>query len=642
GQWGGLNEITRYPEIATNHNPSEYAFGGAGGVVYKNMKASEYRKGSQLTYSLTNRNYNHRLSYRFSSGMNKKGWAFTGMIARRWAEEGWQEGTFYDAYGGYLGIEKKVNDKHTLALNVIASPYRRSTASPATQEVYDYRGIKYNAYWGWQNGEKRSERVRKGFQPLIQLSDYWKISDKSELWTTVSYQFGKDKGSRLDWQNVQNPSPLYYRNLPSYYAGLANPSVDQLVDGAAWTDRWINNDQEYTQINWDKLYRANAAQNIENHYGQTGRRALYYLVNDVVDDKIWNVGTHFIHNFTDNVKFLLNVHYQNYYSDQYREVKDLLGADFALNRDPFAARNQPLLSGLFNEGEDKVGKVVGDKIGYDYTFRRQDVKINPSLKVNLNKFDVFVSALASYTTNNREGKFLNYLYKDSYGKSKNHEFFNFGLKGQIVYKIDGRNFLIYNGAYFSQAPFLEDLFINARLNNVTAPNIKNTVVNANDISYVVSSPFVKVRATAYLVNTYNDTNVQRFFADGIRLTNTVEEGTTSEVESAFVTQVMSNVERKNIGAELGLEVKVTPTLSLNGLASYGKYSYENKPNVYFLSDAIGTFSNGQTYINYGQSYIKGFRQGGTPQEAYSVGLRYNSPKYWWVGANWNYLGNNFL
>lgn len=71
--WGGLNEITRYPEIALNHSPSEYGFGGVGSVFYKNTKASDYRKGSQLTYSLTNRNYNNRLSYRFSSGMNKKG-----------------------------------------------------------------------------------------------------------------------------------------------------------------------------------------------------------------------------------------------------------------------------------------------------------------------------------------------------------------------------------------------------------------------------------------------------------------------------------------------------------------------------------------------------------------------------------------
>lgn len=86
--------------------------------------------------------------------MNKNGWAFTGMIARRWAQEGIQDGTAYDAYSGYLGIEKKFSDRHTMTLNAIGSKYARSSSSPNTQEVYDFRGVHYNSYWGWQNGEK--------------------------------------------------------------------------------------------------------------------------------------------------------------------------------------------------------------------------------------------------------------------------------------------------------------------------------------------------------------------------------------------------------------------------------------------------------------------------------------------------------
>ncbi len=105
---------------------------------------------------------------------------------------------------------------------------------------------------------------------------------------------------------------------------------------------------------------------------------------------------------------------------------------------------------------------------------------------------------------------------------------------------------------------------------------------------------------------------------------------------------MSNVNRRNMGAELGVEVKVTPTITVNGVANYGKYIYTNNPEVYFASDAVGMFPNEKLYTSYGTSYIKNFRQGGTPQEAYSLGVKYSSPKYWWVGANWNYLGNNFL
>ncbi|MBT2621745.1 carboxypeptidase regulatory-like domain-containing protein [Chryseobacterium sp. ISL-6] len=652
GNWGGLNEITRYPEISANHAPSEYTYGGNSSVIYKNTKAGEYRKGFQFTQSLTNRNYRNRTSLRYSSGMNKKGWAFTVMGARRWAEEGIQEGTFYNAYSAYLGIEKRINDKHSITFNFIGAPYRRSTASPSTQEVYNYRGVHYNSYWGYQDGKQRSERIRKGFQPIFQIQDFWKIDKKSSLWTSVSYQFGKDKGSRLDWQNVQNPSPTYYRNLPSYYNSL-NPNtsvptssgeVPTSVQDAYQTSlaTWTSGDTNVTQLNWDNLYRRNKQQPIENYYGRTGKRALYYLVNDVSDDKIFNVSTHFVRNFNETTKFLLNVSYQNYRSELYRQVKDLMGADFVLNRDPFAATNQPGKSGLFNEGEENVTKQIGDRMTYNYIFRRQEIKVNPGLKFIAGKFDLFVTALAGYSTSSREGLFNHYLYKDSKGKSADYNFWNYGLKGQAIYKLNGRNFFIYNGAYYSQAPSLEDLFINPRVNSSTAPNIKNMVIRANDLSYVMSSPFLKLRLSGYLVDTSNETTVQRFFADGIQLNNIDDQGNETSVQSAFITQIMTDVKKRNLGVELGIDAKITPTLSLQGLISYGQFTYQNDPVTYFASDAAGVFSNGLSYMNVGKAYIKNYRQGGTPQQAYSFGFKYNSPKYWWFGGNWNYFDDSYL
>ncbi|CAD7804372.1 hypothetical protein CHRY9390_01214 [Chryseobacterium aquaeductus] len=651
GNWGGLNEITRFPEISQNHAPSEYAFGGNSSVIYKNTKASEYRKGFQFTQSLTNRNYRNRTSLRYSSGMNSKGWAFTIMGAKRWAQEGIQEGTFYDAYGAYLGIEKKFTERHNMTFNFIVAPYRRSTSSPSTQEVYDYRGVHYNSYWGFQDGKQRSERVRKGFQPIFQIQDFWKITPKSSLWSSLSYQFGKDKGSRLDWQNVQNPSPTYYRNLPSYYDSL-DPNASVLGPNGITTTAqdayqtslaaWSNGDPNTTQLNWDYLYKRNLQQPSGSYYGQTGKRALYYLVNDVSNDKIFNAATHFVHHLNDRTKFLLNFSYQNYHSEQYREVSDLLGADFVLNRDPFAATNQPGKSGLFNEGEENVTKKVGDKMAYDYIFRRQEFKINPGIKLSTGKFDIFISAMAGYSSSSREGLFNHYLYKDSFGKVKNYNFWNYGVKGQAIYKLNGRNFLVYNGAYYSQTPFLEDIFINPRVNGALAPNLQNMIVNANDLSYVISSPFLKLRFTGYMVNSSHETVLKRFFADGIQINSSDDQGNQTIVQSAFVTEIMTDVKRRNMGAELGVDVKIFPTLSLQGLASFGQLTYQNDPETYFASDASGTFINSLSYTSFGKSYIKNYRQGGTPQQAYSLGARYNSPKYWWLGANWNYLDDNFL
>lgn len=642
--WGGLNDIVRYPDVAINHSPSEFAFGGVGNVLDKNMKASEYREGSQLIYSLTNRNYRHRLSYRFTSGMNDKGWAFTGMLARRWAQEGRREGTFYDAISGYLGVEKKFSDSHTLALNIYGSNYRRSTSSPNTQEVYDYRGVEYNAYWGWQDGRKRSERVKKGFTPVIQLTDYWKINDKSQLWTTLSYQFGKEKSSRLTWFNANNPSPIYYKNLPSYWENYEDPNAEQVENYNRRVDWWTNNDQAHTQIDWESLYR----KNLNAPLTENGRQAYYFLVNDVKDNRIWNLSTHYINYLSDNTKLFINVSYRNYYSEQYRAIKDLLGADYALNLDPFAKTNQ---GGSFNTEDTNLIVREGDKYGYDYIYRHQDIKFNPGIKFAAGSFDAMVTGLLAYATNSREGLFKHYLYENSYGKSESQNFWNYGVKGRLTYTINGRNFLVYNGAYYTKAPYLDNIFVNSRNSNSVVPNVDNTIVNANDLSYIIASPKVKLRATGYLINTQNETDVQHFFGDGVNLSTLDESGNEVQGDNqAMLTQVLSNVNKRFLGAELGVQVKITPAWEVSGLVNIGQYTYANNPTLYFATDDIGLFyeknAQGQLvaseYKNFGEAYLKDYKVGGTPQQAYSLGLSYRSPNYWWVSANWNYLSHSYL
>ena len=82
--WGGLNDVTRYPyESVDNITPSAYTFGNLGGVVYYNTRASSYRKQTSLAYSFTNRSYRHRAMATYSSGLSKNGWAFTFSASRR-------------------------------------------------------------------------------------------------------------------------------------------------------------------------------------------------------------------------------------------------------------------------------------------------------------------------------------------------------------------------------------------------------------------------------------------------------------------------------------------------------------------------------------------------------------------------------
>lgn len=622
GNWGGLNNVIRYPhELAENNTVSDYSFSNLGGTTYYDTRASNYRKGINLSYSFSNRTYQHRVMATYSTGMLPSGWAFTVSGSRRWMEEGVIDGTYNDSYAYFASIEKKLSDKHRINLTAFGTPSRKAGSSPNTQEVYDLRGKNYNAYWGWQDGDRRNEREKKIFEPMFMLSHYWNINNKTKLTTTASYQFGYNKSARLNRYQADNPSPTYYKNLPSYWLAKGN-----MAEYNALLSAWQNNDPSVTQINWTELYNANrnAPYYLDPYSNQEGRRASYFLVDDVIKDKTFNASTHLQTQFADNWKFYVNVNYQNLVSDNYREVKDLLGSDFVLNKTAFLKGDGSATS-IDDYNILRPGSVArkGDKTEYDYKLYRQELTTNFTTRIIINRWDVAASALIGWNESYRDGKYMHGLYaNNSYGKSQKENFIDLGLRGGITYKINGRNFITVNSSYFESAPTLNEIFPNARLNNDISPNITKQKINANDITYTLRSPSVKGRVSGYYTKIKDATEISRYFAQGVGLDGG---------NDAFIAEVLTGVEKDFLGTELGIEWNITSTLILSGIASVGQYTYKNNPNLYVLSDLSSTIKD------YGKSYLKDYKQAGTPQKGYSLGLRYNSPKYWWVGVSGNFL-----
>lgn len=116
GMIGGLNDATRNKEGIGAFEVNNFTFGPIGGATNINMRASQYAAGSKLSLSGCNRNYILRGMYTYSTGLLKNGWAFTGSLGYRWANEGVIEGTFYNAFSYFLAAEKVFNDKHSLSL----------------------------------------------------------------------------------------------------------------------------------------------------------------------------------------------------------------------------------------------------------------------------------------------------------------------------------------------------------------------------------------------------------------------------------------------------------------------------------------------------------------------------------------------
>ncbi|RPD91611.1 hypothetical protein EGM88_14740, partial [Aureibaculum marinum] len=74
--------------------------------------------------------------------------------------------------------------------------------------------------------------------------------------------------------------------------------------------------------------------------------------------------------------------------------------------------------------------------------------------------------------------------------------------------------------------------------------------------------------------------------------------------SAFVQEVLTGIDKKNIGVELGIEAQVTPTIKLKGAASVGEYTYDNNPDLYLTS---ASFESADGSISYGQANLKDYK-----------------------------------
>lgn len=616
GDWGGLNDATRNQEFTNGSAPSDYAFGGIAGTQFINTRASIYRPGTRISYLNTNTNYSNRVMATHASGMDKDGWAYVISGGRRWAQEGYFEGTTYDANSLFASIEKKISNNHSLNFTSIYAQNKRGKNSPNTAEQTDLAGEKYNSYWGYQEGEKRNSRIKKSEEPMFMLTHYWKVNPKTNLNTTVSYQIGQIGNSRLDYTKSNNPDPTYYGKLPSFYTNYFDNNNNYVGNTPAYIAK--ANDQKALflankQLDWKDIYRINN-ENIDN-----GSRIVLY--EDRTDENIATFNTRLNSQLSDNVILIAGGNYLNSRTKNFKNMLDLLGGTYFADKSTFGIGDQQYSD--LNNPNRTLG--VRDHYGYNYNIDVTKLDAFTQFKFTYNKVDFYLAQSFSRSSYQRDGLYKNGYYPNSsFGKSDKINFDNFGFKGGMTYKITGRNFIDLNAIYMSKAPNSKDVFPNARVNNDITPNITNETIKGVDLGYIIKAPKLKARFTGYFSETLNSTDINFYYADAVG------------GEGAFVSEVVTGINKKNRGIEAGLEYQITSTIKVTGVAAYGEYTITNNPDVTVTNDASASTTD------LGKANFTGLKQSGMPQQAYSFGVEYRDPKFWWIGANANYIADNYL
>jgi hypothetical protein len=356
----------------------------------------------------------------------------------------------------------------------------------------------------------------------------------------------------------------------------------------------------------------------------SGRLSRYIIEERVINTQRFNVNSVINTKFGDKIDFTAGASYQFQNNHYFKRVDDLLGGEFYVNLNQFAERDFPADNIANQHDLDRPNRIlaVGDKFGYDYNININMAAAWAQGVFKFNKIDFFLAGTISQTKFYREGNARNGLFpNNSKGKGNMNEFTNYGAKGGVTYKIDGRNYVYANASYQTRAPYFENVFISPRTRNDQQNVVTSETIETAEAGYIMNAPRFKIRLGGYYTRFRDGMDVMSFYHDSYQ---------------NFVNYAIRGIDKLHFGGEFGIEARVTSTITLNAAAAVGRYYYDSKQN------AVITVDNSASVIGQQIIYAENFRIPSTPMEAYSFGVNYRSPKFWFVSLTGNYFDQSYL
>ena len=490
----------------------------------------------------------------------------------------------------------------------------------------------YNPNVGKQDGKLRNSRVRDYHEPIVMLNYGFDISSNTKLAAAASFRFGKNGYSALTWTDGPDPRPDYYRYLPSFYTnrilqlseGIESSDLGTYNDLALRSMReWIT-DPSKSQMDYDNMFRMNYNRN------KSGASGIYMIEERHTDQRDFNFAANIAHTFRNQSVLRGGLTARINRTEYYDQVKDLLGADYWLDVDKFALRDNgnynPLLSQndldyYLKHGEARrVGE--GDKFSYDYYANLRQAQVWAQYYASFGGFTMSLGGEVGYTAMWRDGRLRKGLFaNNSLGKSKTLDYLTYKLKGEFSYRFSGAHAIDANVAYMVNPPQFRDAFVSARTRNTTTPGLDSEKVLGVDLSYNLNLPWITARVSGYYTSVADQSKVISYYDD---------------TQSSFTNFAMSGIDKRYYGLEVGVVVPIWGGISFNGALSLGDYRYTSDANFTQTRDNSEEVLRGDKVL-WDDLYVES-----TPQTALNLGLSYRGPRNWFASVDFNYYDRIYL
>ncbi len=621
--WFGLDAVTRSIQVQRGLGATKIASPAVGGSLNIITQGIESKKGGSIKQEVGSNGF-LRTTLGLNTGRLKNGFGvtFAGSFKTGdgWVDQTWTEGYFY-----YLKIEKSLG-KHLLSVSAMGAPqshaqrsftksiayYDATTAeklgitdSVSFNEIKGY-GTNFNSHWGYvkryrgpnndtifANREVLNERVNYYHKPLFTLKDFWSISDKLYLSTIAYLSIGNGGGTSL---NTSSPKvdPLGQIDFQTYYDNNAfGPfSIDPSIDS--------------TERKSGTYLRSS----INNHFWYGALATLEYKMSD---------------------QFSLSggLDARSYKGEHYREVYDLLGGDYAVEKS-----NANEKDGIKREG-DKIGyhndalvKWGGSFLQLEFSNSLWSAFINISGIYNgYKRIDYFrpkeiaigdtVLTLGYNDTIDYNGTVYTHFSDGvDYSQTDWKWIPGYTVKTGVNYNINEYHNVFVNFGYLSRTPRFQNVI---DFNNKFFRDIKNEEVKAAELGYGIKKKKYAINLNGYYTLWEN---------------KPADRGQSVQIDGENVSVNINGLNALHMGAELDFAINITKKLEFEGLASFGDWRWNSTDSVKIYDDnqkLLATVFFDATDVHVGDA----------AQMQFASSLRYQIIKGLFVKGKWTYFGKQY-
>lgn len=613
--WAGLSDVTRSMQTQRGLGASKVSSPSVGGSINIVTKGLEAKQGGTVSIAFGNDGYK-KIVASFSTGMNDKGWAVTGLLAKNWGSYQ-PQGTEYDAYNWFVNIAKRLNDRHQISLTAFGAPQwhnQRSNYDGLTivgwQKVKDYMKsgseYNYNPTFGYgKGGERKNANYNKYHKPQIALNHQFQISSTQSLSSVVYCSLGRGFGNKGLGSNSTYANKWY---------GASNGTLNMDFRKADGTFAY----DEIQELNEQSDHGSDMAMSVStNDHTWIGLLSSYN--NEINDNFTVSGGVDFRYYKGVHTNKLTDLYNGDYFVDYYRKnVKASLNSAAA---DPeFAGQKLH----------------TGDVVYRDYDGYTVQVGLFAQVEYTVRNINVFVAGSVSNTDYWRYDRFY---YDKDHAKSDKVNFWGGTIKGGANFNLGAYNNVFFNAGFISRAPFFSGgAFLSSTVSNETNPDAVNEKIASVEVGYGFKNPIFKANLNLYYTKWMNKTNSKRGDL-------TLKDGT---ADTWYFN--LEGLDARHMGIEVEAKVMPTKWFEASAMFSIGNWVWDCNPVGYFYNSAgepikgsTGELASGSKADDHARMELKldKVKVGGSAQTTAAVGIKFVPMKGLRVGGDWNLFARNY-